>query len=108
MKHPEINDIIHKYTAGEASLEETNAALKEAGASFHLDPEKHVIRPEEAGRFGLLDTGTGSLDKVQVIGGRLAGGAVNQVLEDGSTNMLAYVLIGGKRYEVKGDALVDG
>ena len=33
-----ITDIINKYTAGEATLEETNAALAEPGAGIHLEP----------------------------------------------------------------------
>ena len=100
------NEIIGKYTKGEATLEATNAALESAGAGFHLDPEKNVIAPDEVGRFGLLDTGTGTLDKVAVVDGKLAE-AVNEVQEDGSTNMSAYVYLDGKRYEVKGDALTE-
>ena len=33
-----ITDIINKYTAGEATLEETNATLAELGADLHLEP----------------------------------------------------------------------
>lgn len=39
-----INKIIEDYKNGEKTpeaLEETNAALKAAGASFHLDPDKN-------------------------------------------------------------------
>ena len=61
-----ITEIIEKYTNGEVTLEDTNAALKEAGAGFHLDPERNVIREDERDRFGLLDTGTGTLDKVEI------------------------------------------
>ena len=32
---------------------------------------------------------------------------VNQVQPDGTVNMLAYVLIGGKRYSVQGDMLTE-
>ncbi len=111
-----INYILGKYTSGEADLEETNAALREAGASLWLDPERNTLTeeeldvtitgetPEEANGWGLLDTGTGTMDKVQVTDGAL-GYAVNQVNADGSTNMAAYVLIGGERYEVFGDRL---
>ena len=60
--------------------------------------------PEEAEGYGLLDTGTGSMEKVHVTAGVLDS-AVNEVLPDGGTNMTAYVLIGGQRYEVKGAAL---
>ena len=98
-------EIIRKYTAGEATLEETNAALMDVRAGFHLDPQRNVIQPDEVGRFGLLDTGTGTLDKVEVRDGRLEY-AVNEVLPDGSTNMRAEVCFAGKYYTVYGDLLV--
>lgn len=60
--------------------------------------------PSQANGYGLLDTGTGSPDKVHVTGGKLDH-AVNQVQPDGSTNMAAYVIICGKTYEVFGDTL---
>ena len=100
----DITDILFKYTTGEATLEETNDALKEAEAGFNLEPGRNEITPdemalttvgdtpEEANGFGLLDTGTGSMEKVH---------------HDGTTNMLAFVIIGPNRYEVKGDTLTD-
>lgn len=112
----DINEILREYTSGEADLEDTNAALTEAGASFHLDPNKNMLTeeeldatvtgdvPEDATGWGLLDTGTGELNKVHVTDGTLEY-EVNQVMEDGTTNMAAYVLIGGERYEVFGDRL---
>ena len=112
----DITDILFKYTTGEATLEETNDALKEAEAGFRLDPGRNEITPdemalttvgdtpEEANGFGLLDTGTGSMEKVHVANGKLDE-AINQVNQDGTTNMLAFVIIGPNRYEVKGDTL---
>ena len=41
--------------------------------------------PEEANGFGLLDTGTGSMEKVHVTNGKLDE-AINQVNHDGTTN----------------------
>jgi len=114
----DISEILCKYSSGKMGLEETNAALEEAGASFRLNPERNTLTdqeldvtfagwlPEEAYGWGLLDTGTGTLDKVRVVAGNLDH-AVNQVMEDGSVNMTAYVLIGGKRYEVMGDKLAE-
>ena len=46
------------------------------------------------------------MEKVHVHRGRLEH-AVNQVQPDGTVNMLAYVLIGGKRYSVQGDMLTE-
>ena len=114
----DIADILFKYTTGEATLEETNDALKEAEAGFNLEPGRNEITPdelalttvgdtpEEANGFGLLDTGTGSMEKVHVTNGKLDE-AINQVNHDGTTNMLAFVIIGPNRYEVKGDTLTD-
>ena len=112
-----INNIIADYTSGKASVEETNAALQAAGALFRLEPGRNQLTeadlrettvgfyPDQANGYGLLDTGTGSMEKVRVTAGRLDGGPVNQVLKDGSTTMLAYVHICGKAFEVFGDAL---
>lgn len=98
----DIADILFKYTTGEATLEETNDALKEAEAGFNLEPGRNEITPdemalttvgdtpEEANGFGLLDTGTGSMEKVHVTNGKLDE-AINQVNHDGTTNIRARV-----------------
>lgn len=113
-----IQEILNKYTKGEVTLEDTNAALQAAGAGFHLNPDKNRLTeedrsvtvvgytPDKANGYGLLDTGTGSLDKVHVTDGVLDH-AVNTVLEDGSVSMLADVLICGKVYAVRGAQLVE-
>lgn len=97
----DIADILFKYTTGEATLEETNDALKEAEAGFNLEPGRNEITPdemalttvgdtpEEANGFGLLDTGTGSMEKVHVTNGKLDE-AINQVNHDGTTNNQSY------------------
>lgn len=92
----EINSIIRDYTSGEKTIQEANDALAASGAEFRIDPEKNAIRPGEEHAYGLLDTGTGSLDKVRVKGGRL----VHSV-----GNMPARVYWEGKCYEVHGDSL---
>lgn len=110
---------IYKKTGAEAA-EDVNAALKEIGITgFHFEPGKNLITPEElmettvgavaakANGYGMLDTGTGFMDKVKVVNGKLVNGAINQVMPDGSTNMYAVVYILDKHYEVKGDTLVD-
>lgn len=112
----DINKILRDYTTGEADLEATNAALAEAGAGYHLEPGQNELTeedrmatvvgyyPSQASGWGLLDTGTGSMEKVHVTGGKLDH-AVNQVQPDGGTNMTAYVTICGRTYEVFGDTL---
>lgn len=113
-----INEILRDYTTGDVSLEATNAALAEAGAGFSFVPGQNEITdadrqetvvghyPHQACGYGLLNTGTGSMEKVPVKNGKLPF-AVNEVQPDGSTNGFAYVIICGKTYEVKGDTLVD-
>lgn len=114
-----MNEIIKKYTSGEATLEETNAAMASAGAGFHLDPGRNTLTEEEiktttvgaspsdANGYGLMDTGTGTLDKVHVVDGVIQGGPVNEVREDGKVSMKATVYIGGKQYAVAGDQLCE-
>ena len=107
----EINEILSKYTAGEITVYEANKMLVDIGAIVYLDPQKLELSqseidetavgdaPEEATGIGLLDTGTGSLDKVFIQGGKLAD------VDCGS--MSALCIIGGKTYRVQGDTLVD-
>ena len=104
----DITDILFKYTTGEAILEETNDALKEAEAGFNLEPGRNEITPdemalttvgdtpEEANGFGLLDTGTGSMEKVHVTNGKLDE-AINQVNHDGTTNSADHPAHSGDR-----------
>lgn len=66
MKNKEIAKIFEEIDTGTITLEEANARLKEAGAPYHLSPWKNEIGRNEHG-YGLLDTGTGTLDKVKVI-----------------------------------------
>ena len=94
-----ITDIIQDYTIGKTPLEETNAALKEAGANFHLDPEKNTIAEDEQDRYGLLDTGTGTLDKVEI--------EDMQLKNMDCGEMYALCIFQGKTYRVKGRELVD-
>ena len=105
-----ITEIIEDYTKGEQGLEETNKALKKAGSSLYLDPYKNALTPGEivatkaesaktTSGWGLLDSGTGSLDKVEVKNGVL------QNVDCGA--MDALCLIGGKTYPVQGTKLVE-
>lgn len=113
-----INEILRDYTAGGKTLEDTNAALAEAEAGFRLEPGRNEITeedrrnttvgyyPEQADGVGLLFTGTGTPDKVGVYHGRLEY-AVNEVQSDGAVNSFAQVMICGKVYDVRGDALAE-
>ena len=107
----DILEIMSKYTNGEAEIEDTNKALKQAGATFHLEPGKNDITesdmrattighfPDQANGYGLLDTGTGSLDKVQVKDGKL--------VDCDCGDMYALFFIAGRMYHVDGSALTE-
>mgnify|MGYP006969241746 CR=1 FL=1 len=101
-------EILQKYTAGEMTLEQANAEL----SGIKLNPGKNILTeeekrattvgyyPDQANGWGLLDTGTGSLDKVEVRGGKLVKAAQGEAF--------ALCIIAGKSYEVKDDTLVEG
>ena len=105
-----MTEILNKYTAGQTTLEETNAALAEMGADIHLEPGKNELTAEEtaaakadsaatANGYGLLDTGTGTLDKVQVKDGQLVNCDCGE--------MYALCMIAGKTFRVQGAALAE-
>lgn len=75
-----ITNEILKYSNGEYTLEEINNILKGTGIS--IDPNKNKIDATKVAiicddvtkinGYALLDTGTGSLDKVAIINGKLS------------------------------------
>lgn len=99
-------EIIRKYTAGELTLAEANLKLRgirlNPGKNFLTEEEKRATTvgyyPEQANGWGLLDTGTGSLDKVEVRNGKLVQGGMGEAF--------ALCIIAGKSYEVKNDTLI--
>ena len=104
-----INEVIEAYKKEiekatndeerKAALAKANEALK--GTGIQLDPEKNVIKPKEAAvvcedvskinGFALLDTGTGTMDKVEIKNGKL-------VYSVG--DIVAFVVIGNALFEV--------
>lgn len=112
-----IDEIVRDYTSGKCNAKDTNQALKEAGAGYNFQPGKNELteeeiwsttvgsRPEEVTGWGLLDTGTGTLEKIHVVGGRIEGGSINTVDGDGHPHERAIVYIGGQTWQVYGDEL---
>ena len=106
-----VEEVLRKYTLGEASKDETNDALKELGSPLNLDPDRNVITPEElaetrvgmtpdkANGFGLMDHGVGCLEKVRVVDGRTVDVDMGQEA--------AYVYMAGKVYRLRGDVLTE-
>nr|DAF65715.1 MAG TPA: hypothetical protein [Bacteriophage sp.] len=92
-------EVINAYAAGELTLAECNEKLKAMGSGLMLDPNRVKITPEMAEQgWGLLDTGTGSLDPVQVKNGEL--------IDSDMGEMAANILLKGKWYEVKGKKVI--
>lgn len=108
-----VNEILEKYTKGEMTPDEANAALKEVEDNdLFLDPNRNIITQEESmattagdtpdtvNGYGLMDHGVGCLEKVHVVDGKTPD--VNMGEE------IAFVHIAGRVYELKGDTLVEG
>ena len=94
-KRLSATDIITAYTMGSVDLEEANRRLAGMGAGFRLDPDRSKLTEEMiANGWGLLDTGTGTLDPVQVKDGELVGNDMG--------DMPAFVCLKGVWHEVKG------
>ena len=92
-------EVISAYAHGELTLEECNRRLKELGCATLRDPLEPKITPEMVKQgYCLLDTGTGSLDVVQVRDG--------QLVDSDMGEMAANVLLKGKWYEVKGKTVI--
>lgn len=91
--------IIADYTMGGISLEEANSRLADAKAGFVLEPDRCKLTHEmiEQG-WGLLDTGTGTLDPVQV--------RDNELVDNDMGDMPAFVCLKGTWYEVKGNKII--
>lgn len=92
-------EIIMAYTCGEIGLEECNKLLSEAAAGFQLDPERCKLTEEMVQNgWGLLDTGTGSMDPVLVKDMELQNADCGE--------MAAFCILKGRRYPVHGTKLV--
>lgn len=107
----EFEKVILDYSRGEVGLDETNEKLKEMGSNITLNPMRNMFTaeelmntavgetPDEANGYGIMDHGVGSMEKVRVVNGRTPD--VNMGEE------IAFVYIGGKKYRLCGDVLVD-
>ena len=106
MKQSRMEEILRDYTAGKLDAQQANQELKKMGAPVRLQPGRNEITeaeqqatrvgdtPDQAEGYGLLDTGTGSFDKVQVKDG--------QLMNCDCGEMAAFVLLEGKYYPVYG------
>lgn len=107
-------EILNNYTNGTNSLEMTNELLAANGAGYTLDPDRNNITEEEAAAavasvenaadlseisgYGLMDTGTGSKDKVSVLNGKVTNATGEQ---------MSIVFIGGHVFRAAYDVLTE-
>lgn len=92
-------EIINAYAMGEITLDECNRRLREQGHPVMLDPNRCKLTLEMAAQgWCYLDTGTGSLDVVQVKNGYL--------VDNDMGDMAAAVLLNGKWHTVKGQKVL--
>ena len=96
-EYRDVQEIIKAYTAGEMTLEAANAAMEAMGAMQRLNPDLHRIAPHEREYMGLLDTGTGTYDKVEARNGHLVGCDCGE--------MDAFFFMDGKMYAVYGSEI---
>ena len=92
-------DIIKAWERGEKTLEQANTELK--GTGIYIDPDKNKIEDgtgavvcdnvSKINGYAMLDTGTGTLDKVMIKDGKL---------EYSIGDMFGLVLIGDTKFEV--------
>ena len=57
-----VEEVLQKYTLGEAGKDETNDGLKELGSPLRLNPDRNVITPEELAETRVGETPAGPTD----------------------------------------------
>ena len=94
-----VEEVLRKYTLGEAGKDETNDDLKELGSPLCLNPDRNVITPEELAEFTAVLADCRTLEKVHVVNGRTVDVDMGQET--------AYVYIAGRKYRLRGDMLTE-
>nr|DAH49094.1 MAG TPA: hypothetical protein [Caudoviricetes sp.] len=90
-----VTETINAYAQGGITLEECNRRLRELGHPILVDPDRPRLTPEMiADGWGLLDTGTGTLDPVQV--------RDDELVDCDCGEMPAFVCLRGDWYAVEG------
>ena len=110
-KNVNLEETLLKYTKGEATLEETNKALKDMGSNLTLNPMRNMFTADElmntklgdnppatVNGYGIMDHGVGSMEKVHIVNGKTPD--VNMGEE------IAFVYVAGAKFQLKGDTLV--
>ena len=102
----EINKIINKYSDGEYTAEKANEELAKIDSNLFIDPNKNVLSDSEKNvvvqditKFSgsaLMNSGTGTKNKVAIKNGKLV---------DGVGKMRVEIIIGAKIFHVKEDGV---
>ena len=107
-------EILNNYTNGTNTVQITNDLLTANKAGYIIDPDRNNITAEEAAAavasvenakdlseisgYGLMDTGTGSKDKVSVLNGKVTNATGEQI---------SIVFIGGHVFRAAYDVLTE-
>ncbi len=98
-----ITDILKAYTNGEKTIAETNTILAEIKSDLRLAEDKNSLTNDEIamGTAGLLDSGTGSINKVFIDTEKM------ELVNCDMGKAVAFCIVKGKTYRVDGKKLVE-
>ena len=100
MKNEKIFETLKKYVNGEIDAAAANDILTKENAGFVLDETRQTMTKAEAEKFGWLDTGTGTRDKVEV------NPETMELVNADCSGMFALCEYMGVTYKVDGKKLV--
>lgn len=105
----EIDLIFEAADRGEIDVFEVNKRLAEQEAGYYLDPWKNRIHRNEPENIyngvGMMDTGTGTMDKVRLVNGKLTEPAFNPDSFGADNIPRVMVLCGGETYYIAEDGV---
>ena len=93
-----LNEILRQYTTGKKTANEVNKELEKHGFNVRIDPDRcNLTAAQVKDGWGMLDTGTGTLDPVRMVNNELVGVDCGE--------MKALFFHDGKEYAVHGKKL---
>lgn len=105
----EIDLIFEAKDRGELDVFEVNERLAEQEAGYYLDPWKNVIHRNEPENIyngvGMMDTGTGTMDKVRLVNGKLTEAVFDPDAFTAENMPRVMVLCAGETYYIAEDGV---
>ena len=105
----EIDLIFEAIDRGELDVFEANKRLAEQEAGYYLDPWKNVIHRNEPENIyngvGMMDTGTGTMDKVRLVNGKLTEPVFDPDAFTAENMPRVYVECAGETYIIAEDGV---